>query len=166
MVNGATIEDSVVQNNGHGIVMVGVDGVSIVNNRVSGHRREATSGGRRRRHRRRRRDAATISTATSAGSSAAGRRAPSSRGTRWWERDPTRAVGASADANGIVCLGPSSSAEGACIVAGNTVRRCAGSGVVAQQVSLVSLQDNTIEEVGQRAVLLRATSRSEVAGNP
>lgn len=161
----ATVEDSVVEDNGHGIVMVGVDApVSIVNNRVSGHRREATSG---------------IAVADTARASVTGNRLEgnfrgilSSRATGALIQGntvvgtgPDAAARASADANGIVCLGPSPSTESACDVASNTVRRCSGSGVVAQSVSLVRLRDNTIEEVGQRAVLLRATSHSEVRGN-
>jgi hypothetical protein len=158
------VEDSVVQDNGQGIVMVGVDGTSIVNNRVSGHRREATSA---------------VVVAGTAGAVVTGNHLDGNfrgilsgraqgtliEGNTVVGTGPDATSGAKGDANGIVCLGPVSGAEGACVVAGNTIRRCAGSGVVAQQVSLVSLRSNTIEEVGQRGVLLRATSRSEVAGN-
>jgi parallel beta-helix repeat protein len=162
VVSGATVEDSVVQDNGQGIVMVGVDGISVSNNRVSGHTREATSA---------------IVVADTAGASVSGNQLEgnfrgilSGRATGNVIQGNTvvgtgAGAGTSADANGIVCLGPAPSTESACVVTGNTVKRCAGSGVVAQQVSLVRLQDNTIEEVGQRAVLLRATSRSEVRGN-
>ncbi len=164
VVKGATIEDSVVENNGHGIVVVSVESVSIVNNRVSGHPRPATSG---------------VVIGDTAGATVRGNHlegnfrgilsagAPGSviQGNTVVGTGPEGAAGASADANGIVCLGPSSSAQSACTVAGNTVRRCAGSGVVAQEVSLVSFKDNTIEEVGQRAVLLRGASNSRVESN-
>jgi parallel beta-helix repeat protein len=160
----ASVEDSVVTNNGQGIVMVGVEGISILNNRVSGHGREATSAvvfgdtagatvtgnqleGNFRGIMGVRTDGATIAGNTVVGTGAAA------------------GAGPSADANGIVCLGPSASTGSACAISGNTVKRFAGSGVVAQQVSLAKLRDNTIQEVGQRAVLLRATSHSEVVGN-
>jgi parallel beta-helix repeat protein len=164
VVAGATIEDSVVENNGHGIVVVGVDSVSILNNRVSGHPRPATSA---------------IVVGDTAGPTVLGNHLEGNfrgilsagatgaviQGNTVVGTGPEGAAGASADANGIVCLGPSTSGESACTVAGNTVRRCAGSGVVAQEVSLVRFRDNTIEEVGQRAVLLRGASNSRVEGN-
>lgn len=164
VVKGATIEDSVVENNRQGIVVVSVESVSILNNRVSGHPLAATSA------------VVVGDTASptvrgnhlegnfrgilSAGATGAVIQENTVVGT-----GPEGAAGASADANGIVCLGPSSSAESACTVTGNTVRRCAGSGVVAQEVSRVSFRDNTIEEVGQRAVLLRGAHNSRVEGN-
>lgn len=160
----ARVEDSVVQDNGQGIVMVDVEGTSIVNNRVNGHGREATSA---------------VVVAGTAGAVVTGNRLDGNfrgilsgratgaliQGNTVVGTGPDASSGPRGDANGIVCLGPVPGGEGACVVDGNTIRRCAGSGVVAQQVSLVTLRNNTIEEVGQRAVLLRATSRSEVAGN-
>jgi parallel beta-helix repeat protein len=53
----------------------------------------------------------------------------------------------------------------ACVVAGNTVRRCAGSGIVAALVSQVRLLDNTVEETGQRGIHVRSASASLVSGN-
>jgi polygalacturonase len=160
----ATLEDSVVADNGHGVVMSGVDGVTILNNRVSGHRREATSA---------------IVVADTAGAVVRDNRLLdnfrgilSGRATGVVIRGNTvegmgiaATPGASADANGIVCLGPAPGAEPACSVIGNSVSRCAGSGVVAQLVPRARLQDNTITDNGRRGVLLRAATRSEVTGN-
>ena len=41
----------------------------------------------------------------------------------------------------------------------------AGSGIVAQLVSRVSVEDNLVTEAGQRGVFLRSTLASEVRGN-
>jgi parallel beta-helix repeat protein len=163
-VTEASVEDSVVEDNGHGIVMVGVENISIANNRVSGHGREATSG---------------IALGDTSRASVTGNRLDgnfrgilSSRaagvmiqGNTVVGTGPDRTAGASGDASGIVCLGPSPTEQAACSVVGNTVRRSAGSGIVAQLASRVRLQDNTVEESGQRGVLLRAASFGEVKGN-
>lgn len=163
-VSDVSVEDSVVEGNGNGIVMSSVEGVSIVNNRVSGHHREGTSG---------------IVVAGTSRATVSGNRLEdnfrgilSGRATGVEIRQNTvigmgaaAAAGASADANGIVCLGPSAKDAVACTVAANEVRRCASSGVVVQLVSQARIEDNTVEEVGQRGVLLRATSFAEVKGN-
>jgi nitrous oxidase accessory protein NosD len=160
----ATLEDSVVADNGHGVVMSGVEGVTIAGNRVSGHRRAATSA---------------IVVADTAGAVVRDNRLLdnfrgilSGRATGVLIQGNTvegmgvaATPSAAGEANGIVCLGPAPGGEPACSVVGNSVRRCAGSGVVAQLVPLARLQDNTIEDNGQRGVLLRAATRSEVTGN-
>jgi parallel beta-helix repeat protein len=54
---------------------------------------------------------------------------------------------------------------GACVVAENTVRGTAGSGIVAQLVSGIKVTDNTVEQTGQRGIYLASTTGSEVTGN-
>lgn len=156
----ASVERSVVADNGLGIVMVGVLGASIVGNRVSGHRGKARSG--------------IVVGETSSATVADNHLEDNSRGILSGgaiavEIRGNTIVGTGAGpgdaADGIVCLGSATAAQGACTVSGNTVRRCGGSGIVTQLVSRVRLADNTVEDVGRRGVLLHSTSESEVSGN-
>jgi nitrous oxidase accessory protein NosD len=159
----ASVEDSVVADNALGIVMVGVQGASIAKNRVSGHRGKGRSGivvGE------------TSSASVVGNHLEANTRGILSAGATGVEIRGNTVVGAGAspepgvpDADGIVCLGSAAASDGACVVSGNTVRTCAGSGVVAQAVARVRLEDNLVEEVGQRGILLRSTARSDVRGN-
>jgi len=160
----ASLEESVVEDNGYGVVISGVDGVTIAGNRVSGHRREGTS-------------AIVVAEASRAvvrdnrvlsnlRGILSGRSSGVEIASNTVEGLGVLATpGAAGDASGIVCLGPASKSEAACSVVGNSVGRCAGSGVVAQLVSRVRVLDNRIEEVGERALLLRATTLGEVRGN-
>jgi nitrous oxidase accessory protein NosD len=78
---------------------------------------------------------------------------------------PGAVAGAGEDGDGIVCRGLRSLLPEACVVEGNTIRRSAGSGVVAQLVSGVKILDNTVEDAGQRGVYLRSATESLVSGN-
>jgi parallel beta-helix repeat protein len=156
----ASVERSLVADNGIGIVMVGVQGASIVGNRVRGHRGKARSG--------------IVVGETSGATVADNQLEDNSRGilsggATAVEIRGNTIVGTGAGpgdaADGIVCLGSATAAQGACTVSGNTVRRCGGSGIVTQLVSRVRLADNTVEDVGRRGVLLHSTSESEVSGN-
>jgi nitrous oxidase accessory protein NosD len=156
----ATLEQSVVEDNGHGVVMSGVEGITIADNRVSGHRREATSG--------------IVVADTGRAVVRDNRLLGNFRGILSGRASGVEIVGntveglgwaGAPEASGIVCLGPSPKPDAACRVVGNSVSRCPGSGVVAQLVSKVQVIDNTIADVGQRGLLLRAASRGEVRGN-
>jgi nitrous oxidase accessory protein NosD len=156
-----SVERSTVADNGHGIVVTDVQGAAIADNRVSGHRGKGRSGivvgGR------------DTSGATVTGNQLeANSRGIFAGGATGVEIRGNTVVGAGPEgepADGIVCLGSDAVRQGVCIVSGNTVRRAAGSGIVAQLVSRVRLQDNTVEDVGQRGLLLTSTSDSEVTGN-
>jgi parallel beta-helix repeat protein len=156
----ASVESSVVADNGLGIVVVGVQGVSVTGNTVSGHHGRNKSG--------------IVVGDTSSATIADNRLEGNSRGilsggaTGVVIRDNTvvgTGPGPGVAADGIVCLGSSAVARDACTVTGNTVRRCAGSGIVAQLVAGVQVANNTVEDVGERGVLLHSTSDSEVSGN-
>ncbi len=159
-----SVEDSAVENNGQGIVAAGVENVSIVDNRVSGHRRPATSA---------------IVVGDSSGATVTGNRLDGNfrgilaahatnvqiKGNTVAGTGPDAAPGASTDANGIVCLGPTQGTDPSCVIVANSVRGTASAGIVVQQVSLFHLQDNTIEQSGQRSLLLSAASRGDARGN-
>ncbi|HSD66315.1 MAG TPA: right-handed parallel beta-helix repeat-containing protein [Vicinamibacteria bacterium] len=155
-------ERSTATDNGLGIVMVGVPGAAIVDNRVSGHRGKNRSGI----------VVGDTSSATVAGNQlddnsrgilSGGATGVEIRGNTVVGTGPEPGAGETSD--GIVCLGSATARQDACVVTGNTVRRCGGSGIVAQLVSRVRLEDNTVEDVGQRGLLLRSASESEVRGN-
>jgi len=163
-VANASVEGSLVEENGYGIVANGVDGLTIRDNHVRGHRGRKTP-------------AIVVGEADrpviagnrlednfrgifSAGATAAEIRENTVVGT-----GPESEAGPGEGGDGIVCLGLKGPLADACVVTDNTVRRCAGSGIVAQLVSRVRLEDNTIEDVGQRGIFLRTTSASEVRGN-
>jgi hypothetical protein len=161
----AVVQANEVADNDQGIVASGVDGVTIAGNRVRGHVSRGRSGialgeGTRR--------AAVVANElegnfrgiVAAGATEVEIRSNQVTGTG-------RAPGAAAgdDGDGIVCRGLRSLLAGACQVIGNTVRRSAGTGILAQLVSRVEVRDNTVEESGQRGLLLAATVASEVTGN-
>jgi parallel beta-helix repeat protein len=158
----AMVERSTVADNALGIVMVDVQGVSITDNRVSGHRGKGRSGI----------VVGGTSSATVAGNELQDNtRGILSAGATGVDIRGNTVVGAGLEpgagetADGIVCLGSATVSQGACVVSGNTVRQCGGSGIVAQLVSRVRLEDNTVEDVGQRGLLLHSTSESEVRAN-
>ena len=51
------------------------------------------------------------------------------------------------------------------MIVANSVKGSPASSIVVQQVSLFRLQDNTIEQSGQRGLLLSAASHGEARGN-
>jgi nitrous oxidase accessory protein NosD len=160
-----TAEDNVVRGNDQGIVASGAEGARIVRNRVSGHRARGRSG-----------IALGDGTVDAAvrdnvlednlrGIVAAGATGVTISGNTVVGTGPLAGAGAGDDGDGIVCRGLKGVLEGACTVSGNTVRRVAGSGIVAQLVSRVSVEENVVSETGQRGVFLRSTLASEVRGN-
>jgi nitrous oxidase accessory protein NosD len=164
-VEDVTVEDSRVEGNDQGIVASGVLGVTITGNTVIGHRARGRSGialGE---------DTARALVAgnrlednlrgiVSAGASDAEIRENVVVGT-----GPGSGFGAGDDGDGIVCRGLKAVLPEACVVAGNSVRRCAGSGLVAALVSQVRLVDNIVEDTGQRGIHLRSVGASLVSGN-
>jgi nitrous oxidase accessory protein NosD len=159
------VEDSRVESNDHGLVASGVVGVTITGNTVIGHRARGRSGiavgddtVRVLIARNRLED--NLRGIVSAGASDVEIRENVVVGT-----GPGSGFGAGDDGDGIVCRGLKAVVPNACVVSGNTVRRCAGSGLVAALVSQVRLVDNTIEEAGQRGIHLRSATASQVSGN-
>ena len=164
-VEETTVEDSRVQDNDQGIVASGVSGVTITDSSVVGHRARGRSGialgdGTARALVVRNRLEGNFRGIVSAGASEVEIRENVVTGTGF---EP--GFGRGEDGDGIVCRGLKAMVPGACVVAGNTVSRCAGSGIVAALVSQVRLVDNTVEESGQRGIHLRSTTASVVSGN-
>jgi parallel beta-helix repeat protein len=164
-VSDASVEDSLVQDNDLGIVLSGVVRGSVARNRVRGHRGKAKSGialGD---------DTTDVTVAANQlednfrGIISAGAKNVTIHENSVVGTGPLSTLGAGEDGDGIVCRGLKSLLAEACVVTGNTVRRSAGSGIVAQLVSKVRLIDNTIEEVGQRGIHLRSATNSLVSGN-
>jgi nitrous oxidase accessory protein NosD len=164
-VANASIEDNLVEANHQGIVVAGVEGVLIARNRVRGHQGRARSGialG----------DGTTMASVLDnelennyRGIVSAGATTVEIRGNTILGTGPGAFAGAGEDGDGIVCRGLRSLLPEACVVEANTIRHCAGSGVVAQLVSGVRILDNTIEDAGQRGVYLRSATQSLVSGN-
>ncbi|HEX6739906.1 MAG TPA: right-handed parallel beta-helix repeat-containing protein [Vicinamibacteria bacterium] len=161
----ATVQANVVENNDQGIVASGVDGVTIAGNRVRGHVNRARSGialgeGTRR--------AAVVANELEGnfrGIIAAGATQVEIRDNRVTGTGLAAAPATGDDGDGIVCRGLRAVLPDACAITGNTVRRSAGSGIVAQLVSGVQIRDNTVEESGQRGVFAAASLNGEVTGN-
>jgi parallel beta-helix repeat protein len=162
-VSNVDVTNNVVSDNGQGIVVAGVEGASIVGNRVEGHRghgRSAIAVG----------DAASrvvvasnrlegnLRGIVSAGATGVEIRANEITGLASRRETPE-------DADGIVCRGLKGLLPDACAVLDNVVRDVAGSGVVAQLVSRVEVRSNRIEGAGQRGIYLRSTTESEVTLN-
>jgi hypothetical protein len=158
------VTGNLVQDNDQGVVVAGVERASLADNEIVGHRGPAKSG-----------IAVGGSTAVlvadndlrdnfrgiiSAGATAVQVLRNTVTGT-----GPIPGLDQGEDGDGIVCRGISAPLAGACVVAGNIVRRCAGSGLVALLVSRVQLLDNVVDTTGQRGVHLRYASLGEVRGN-
>jgi nitrous oxidase accessory protein NosD len=162
-VSDAAVENSVVEDNSQGIVMSGVEGVFISGNQVTSHVEKAKSGialgeGTRR---------ATVTgnrlERNFRGIIAAGASEVDIRGNTVVGGGPV--AGGGEDADGIVCRGLRGILPDACVIASNEVRSVAGSGIVAQLVSGLRIEGNTVEASGQRGLLLRSAVRNEVRGN-
>lgn len=164
-VEDATLEDSRVEGNDQGIVASGVVGLTIIGNTIVGHRARGRSGialgdGTARALVARNHLEDNLRGIVSAGASDVEIRENEVVGT-----GVLSGFGAGEDGDGIVCRGLKAVVPSACVVRDNTVRRCAGSGLVAALVSEVRLLDNTVEEVGQRGIHLRSATASLVSGN-
>ena len=160
-----SVADSVVEDNGYGIVMSGVEGATIVSTRVARNRGKGGSGivfG----------DGTTRAVASgnvladnTRGIFSAGATGVEIRSNTVVGPGPLPPDGQAESRDGIVCLGLRGLLTDACTVAGNTIRGWPGSGLVAQLVSRVQLLNNTVEDVGRRGVHLRGATETEVRGN-
>jgi parallel beta-helix repeat protein len=159
-----TVENNVVEGNeSYGIAVLGVDGVSITNNRVTGahqKNRPAIAIGENVKR-------ATV-TGNTLEDNLRGIMTVSAqtdiRGNTITGTGPTSSLGADAGGDGITCQGIKGILPDACTVANNTVRQVA-SGIVGASVSNMQVVDNTLEDVGQSAILLRIASNGTVKGN-
>lgn len=164
-VSDATVEDNVVAGNEHGIVASGVSGVTIRRNRVSGHRARVRSGIALGDETTRAVVADNVLEDNFRGIVSAGATEVEIRGNTITGTRTTGDAAAGEDGDGIVCRGLRGLLPRACVVAQNVVRRTAGSGIAAHLVSRVEIADNRVEETGQRGILLRSATDSEVRGN-
>jgi nitrous oxidase accessory protein NosD len=163
-VSDVLVSGNLVQNNDQGIVVADVERASITDNEIVGHRGPAKSG-------------IAIGGGTgvlvadndlldnfrgiiSAGATAVQILRNSVTGT-----GPIPGLDQGEDGDGIVCRGIRSPLAGACVVTGNIVRRCAGSGIVALLLSRAQILDNVVDTTGQRGLHFRYTSLSEARGN-
>jgi nitrous oxidase accessory protein NosD len=158
-------EDNVVRDNDQGIVASGVDGARLLRNRVSGHRTRGRSGIALGEGTVRAEVADNTLDDNLRGIVAAGATGVAIARNTVTGTGPRTGPGAGDDGDGIVCRGLKGVLEDACTVTGNTVRRVAGNGILAQLVSGVAVTDNVVGEAGQRGVLLRSALASEVRGN-
>lgn len=158
----ATVVQNLVRNNDQGIVIDGVTGVSLVQNRVFGHSGVAKSG--------------IVLGAKTSGDIAANRVEGNFRGilslgastvtirsNQVIGLGPT--TGPTADADGIVCRGLTTQVPLACVVSGNVVSRFAGTGILAQLVNRATIVGNAVDAIGQRGLWLRDATQSEVSKN-
>jgi len=159
-VAGVSVSESVFEDNGYGIVASQVDGVSIVANRVRRHVATNASG---------------IAVGGSARASVLGNwlegnfRGILTSGSPGADIRQNTVVGTAPTLmgqgrDGISCLGANVPALG-CAVIANTVRLSGGSGIVVRLVNQARVVDNTIEDSGNRAILMFTTVSSEVRGN-
>jgi hypothetical protein len=160
-----SVADSVVEDNGYGIILSAVDGATVVTTRVSRNRGKGASGivfgeGTKRAVARGNRLEDNTRGIFSAG--AAGTEIRSNTVIGPGSLPPE---GGADSQDGIVCLGLRGVLNDACVVAGNTVQGWPGSGLVAQLVSRVQFLDNTIEDVGRWGIHLRGTAESLARGN-
>jgi nitrous oxidase accessory protein NosD len=165
-VSDASVLDSKVQDNEAGIVASGVDGVTLTGNEVSGHHEKGKS-------------AIAIGEDTTGakvvandlednfrGILAAGATGVEIRSNTVVGQGVEPGEGAGESGDGIVCMGLRPPLlQNPCVVAQNTIRGHPGSGIVARLVTQIELLDNIIDEVGERGILLIATTASEVRGN-
>jgi nitrous oxidase accessory protein NosD len=164
-VTDAHVEGSRIEDNGAGIVAAGVDRVTIVRNRVTGHTQRGRSG-------------IALGDLTTAarveenelegnyrGIVAAGASDVVIHKNTVVGTGARAGRGAGDDGDGIVCRGLRALLADACVVTENRVRLSAGSGIVAQLVSRVRVVDNVVEDTGQRGLHLRSALASEARGN-
>jgi hypothetical protein len=160
-----SVSDSVVEDNGYGIIMNGVDGAAILSTRVVRNRKKGSSGIVFGDDTRRAVASGNVLQDNLRGILVAGSKDVEIRSNTVTGPGPMPPDGISDARDGIVCLGLKGLLESACVVAGNTVRGWPGSGLVGQLVSRIQFVDNTVEDVGRRGVSLQGTTESDVRGN-
>src|SRR5262249_39402715 len=159
-----TLDSNVVEDNGtSGIAVIGTDGVAITNNRVTGAHQKN-------------RPAIAIGENVKGASITGNTLEDNLRGIMTVSAQteirsntvtgtgPTSSLGADLGGEGIVCQGIKGILQDACTVANNTIRQVA-TGILGVTVSNVQILDNTLEDVGQSAILLRTVSNGTVKGN-
>jgi parallel beta-helix repeat protein len=161
----ATVEDNVIAGNENGIVVAGMSGATIRRNRVSGHRARVRSGIALGEETTGALVADNVLEDNFRGIVSAGATDVEIRGNTVIGTGTTGDAAQGEDGDGIVCRGLRGLLANACVVRQNVVRRTAGSGVAAHLVSRVTIADNRIEDPGQRGILLRSVTDSEVRGN-
>jgi len=164
-VSNVSVESCVIERNGSGIVASGVEGASIVANRVAFHLGPMRSGialG----------EGTTLATVVGnwltenfRGILSSGATGVEIRENTLVGTGPAPSAAEAVARDGIACLGGETMLARACIVANNTVRRSGANGIVARLVSHVQLLDNTIEDVGHRGIHLHGTGNSDVRNN-
>jgi parallel beta-helix repeat protein len=159
------VSDAVVEDNGYGIIMNGVDGLAIVATRVARNRKAGASGIVLGDKTKRAALSGNVLEDNLRGILVAGAQGVEIRSNTVTGAGPVPPDGISDARDGIVCLGLYGLLEGACVVSGNTVRGWPGSGLVGQLVTRVEFADNTVEDVGRRGVYLHGTTESDVRGN-
>jgi parallel beta-helix repeat protein len=164
-VSDVSVADSVVEDNGYGIIMSAVDGAEVVSTRVARNRGKGASGIVFGEGTTRARATGNVLEDNSRGIFSAGASGTVIRSNTVVGPGPVSPDNPAEARDGIVCLGLRGVLPDACVVDGNTIRNWPGSGLVAQLVSRVTLVDNTIEGVGGRGVYLRGTTESEARGN-
>jgi hypothetical protein len=162
VVAGAVVENALVRDNDQGIVADGVTDLVLQGNRVFAHAGPSRSG---------------IALGARTTGRVAGNRVEGNRrgivsigasnvtieANQVTGLGPTRAP--AEDSEGIVCRGLTTHLPHACVVRGNRVSRVAGAGIFTLLVARVRVDGNVVEDVGQRGILLRYTTYSEVTGN-
>jgi nitrous oxidase accessory protein NosD len=159
-----TVENNVLEGNGSsGITVIGVDGAAITNNRVTGSHtknRFAIAVGENVKR-------ATV-TGNTLEDNVRGILSASAqteiRGNTITGTGPTSSLGADAGGDGITCQGVKGVLQDACTVANNTVRQVA-TGIAGVMVSNMQVLDNTLEDIGQRAISLRSGLNGVIKGN-
>ncbi len=159
-----SVENSMVEDNDTGIVMSQVDGIYVAANRVLRHAARNKSGialGEVTRAK----VMANALDGNARGILSSGSTAVDIRDNTIVGTGPATTANGGDSQDGILCLGGKAVLANACVVANNTIRRAAGSGIVTDLVSGIQVLNNTIQDPGQRGTLLRGTALSQVRGN-
>jgi nitrous oxidase accessory protein NosD len=158
-----SVTETVVSNNKYGITASGVNGATVVQNRVIGNRFGITLGPTTTR--------ASVATnwlqSNFRGIFSSGATGVDIRGNTVIGTGPSTVTNGGSGGDGIVCTGGSSTVAlpNTCVIANNIVRRMAGNGIVAWGIASAKIWTNTVDETGARGVQLRATLSSDVRGN-
>jgi nitrous oxidase accessory protein NosD len=159
-----SIVGNLVKENGKGVVVVDVDRASILDNVVSGHRDPAAAG-------------IMVGSTTGIVRIADNDLVDNFRGIFAADANvqvlrnsvvgtgPRAGVGAGNDGDGILCRSVDAPAASVCVVSGNTVRSCAGVGILTLLVSAGVVADNVVDTTGQRGLNFRYTSSTDVRSN-
>ncbi|HSD31643.1 MAG TPA: right-handed parallel beta-helix repeat-containing protein [Gemmatimonadales bacterium] len=163
-VSDVTIVRNVVKDNDQGIAVASVVRASVLDNEVSGHRGRAKSG-------------IVVGGTTGVIRIADNDLVDNFRGILAADASveilrnnvvgtgPIAGLGQGEDGDGIVCRGISAPEDETCVVASNTVRRSAGSGIQVLLMWKAVVAANVIDTTGQRGIHLRYARLGEVRDN-